>query len=58
VPLIVYDRRFKGRIAEDGTLGDVAPTFLAMLGVAKPAEMKGHDLREPAPRSNSADPQR
>ena len=50
VPLIVYDRRFKGKLAEGGTLGDVAPTFLAMLEIAKPAEMTGHDLREVAAR--------
>jgi len=48
VPLIIHDRSFKGRIAEGGTLSDVAPTFLAMLGIAKPAEMTGHDLREAA----------
>jgi 2,3-bisphosphoglycerate-independent phosphoglycerate mutase len=49
VPLIVYDSRFKGRIADGGALSDVAPTFLGMLGIAKPPEMTGHDLREPAP---------
>jgi 2,3-bisphosphoglycerate-independent phosphoglycerate mutase len=50
VPLIVYDHRFKGSVAEGGTLGDVAPTFLAMLEIAKPAEMTGHNLREAAAR--------
>ena len=50
VPLIVYDHSFNGSVAEGGTLGDVAPTFLAMLGLAKPAEMSGHDLREAAAR--------
>jgi 2,3-bisphosphoglycerate-independent phosphoglycerate mutase len=50
VPLIVYDRSFRGSLANGGTLGDVAPTLLAMLGIAKPAEMTGHDLREAAPR--------
>jgi len=48
VPLIVYDRSYKGGVAEGGTLSDVAPTFLAMLGIAKPPEMTGRDLREAA----------
>jgi 2,3-bisphosphoglycerate-independent phosphoglycerate mutase len=48
VPLIVCDRRFKGRLADGGALSDVAPTFLAMLGISKPPEMTGRDLREPA----------
>jgi 2,3-bisphosphoglycerate-independent phosphoglycerate mutase len=50
VPLIVYDHSFKGSVAEGGTLGDVAPTFLAMLEIARPAEMTGHDLRKAAAR--------
>jgi 2,3-bisphosphoglycerate-independent phosphoglycerate mutase len=50
VPLIIYDPTFKGRLKEHGTLGDVAPTFLAMLGVVKPREMSGHDLRDENPR--------
>jgi 2,3-bisphosphoglycerate-independent phosphoglycerate mutase len=29
---------------ENGILADVAPTLLALLGVAKPAEMTGHSL--------------
>jgi 2,3-bisphosphoglycerate-independent phosphoglycerate mutase len=44
VPLIIFDPSYKGRV-NDGALFDVAPTFLAMLGIAKPAEMTGHDLR-------------
>ena len=28
----------------DGILADVAPTLLAMMGVAQPAEMTGHSL--------------
>jgi bisphosphoglycerate-independent phosphoglycerate mutase (AlkP superfamily) len=46
--LIIYNSRFKGRIAERGALSDVAPTFLGMLGIAKPTEMTGHDLRIPS----------
>ncbi len=45
VPLILYDPNFKGHLKNGGTLSDVAPTFLAMLGIAKPAEMSGRDLR-------------
>ncbi len=45
VPLILYDPRFKGRLKDGGTLADVTPTLLGMLGVKAPSEMTGHDLR-------------
>jgi 2,3-bisphosphoglycerate-independent phosphoglycerate mutase len=45
VPLILIDPSFRGRLREGGTLADVAPTFLAMLGIKVPAEMSGRDLR-------------
>jgi 2,3-bisphosphoglycerate-independent phosphoglycerate mutase len=45
VPLILYDSKFKGRLEDGGTLADVAPTLLAMLGLNAPAEMTGRDLR-------------
>src|SRR5262249_19174322 len=45
VPLILYDPKFKGRLADHGTLADVAPTLLAMLGLRQSPEMTGHDLR-------------
>jgi 2,3-bisphosphoglycerate-independent phosphoglycerate mutase len=45
VPLILYDPNFKGRLKDGGTLADVAPTLLGMLGVKAPAEMTGRDLR-------------
>jgi 2,3-bisphosphoglycerate-independent phosphoglycerate mutase len=45
VPLILYDPQFKGRLAEHGTLADVAPTLLAMLDIRQPPQMTGHDLR-------------
>jgi 2,3-bisphosphoglycerate-independent phosphoglycerate mutase len=57
VPLILYDPSFKGALAEGGGLADVAPTFLAMLGEKKPAEMTGRDLRELAPRVEHHDSQ-
>ena len=44
VPLIIFDPSYRGSL-KDGALFDVAPTFLAMLGIEKPAEMTGHDLR-------------
>ena len=44
VPLILVDPSYKGRLA-NGALYDVAPTFLAMLGIPAPSEMTGHDLR-------------
>jgi 2,3-bisphosphoglycerate-independent phosphoglycerate mutase len=46
VPLILYDPSFKGRLKDQGTLADVAPTLLGMLEVNKPADMSGRDLRE------------
>lgn len=50
VPLILYDPEYKGGLSEHGGLADVAPTFLAMLGLEKPSEMTGHDLRDTRPR--------
>jgi 2,3-bisphosphoglycerate-independent phosphoglycerate mutase len=50
VPLILYDRWFKGRLKDGGTLADVAPTLLAIIGLEKPPEMSGRDLRDPSPR--------
>jgi 2,3-bisphosphoglycerate-independent phosphoglycerate mutase len=47
VPLILCDPSFKGRMQDHGTLGDVAPTLLAMLGLEQPSAMTGHDLRIP-----------
>jgi 2,3-bisphosphoglycerate-independent phosphoglycerate mutase len=46
VPLIFFDPSFKGRMKENGTLGDVAPTLLGILELQRPTEMTGHDLRE------------
>ncbi|HYL57811.1 MAG TPA: 2,3-bisphosphoglycerate-independent phosphoglycerate mutase, partial [Candidatus Acidoferrales bacterium] len=50
VPLILYDPNFKGQMKTGGTLADVAPTLLAMLGLSAPAEMTGRDLRIAAAR--------
>jgi 2,3-bisphosphoglycerate-independent phosphoglycerate mutase len=46
VPLILASE-FHGRLKDDGSLRDIAPTILAVLGVAQPKEMTGWDLRVP-----------
>ena len=47
VPVLVVQRdlRGRGRRLRDGSLRDVAPTMLGMLGIAPPDEMTGADLR-------------
>ncbi len=47
VPILVVQRELRGRgyRLRDGSLRDVAPTILGMLGVAPPGEMTGTDLR-------------
>lgn len=45
VPLVLVDPTFKGALRSGGALCDVAPTLLGLLGIAKPAEMTGRDLR-------------
>ena len=45
VEIIVADDRAKGRtLRSGGRLADVAPTALALMGLAKPAEMTGESL--------------
>lgn len=44
VPMIVFDEQFKRRAMVNGRLADVAPTFLELMGVPKPAEMTGESL--------------
>ena len=47
VPFHLIDSLANGtRLRDDGALEDVAPTILAMLGIEKPAEMTGKDLRQ------------
>ncbi len=43
VPCILVDNTFKGKL-KDGKLGDLAPTILALMGVATPKEMTGENL--------------
>jgi 2,3-bisphosphoglycerate-independent phosphoglycerate mutase len=44
VPLVYFGR--KATIHNDGSLRDIAPTMLYLLGVPAPAEMTGHSLVE------------
>lgn len=43
VPLVYVGSR-KGRFQGEGTLADIAPTLLPLLGLAQPPEMTGHSL--------------
>lgn len=46
VPFHIIDEQANGmRLREGGALEDVAPTILAILGINKPNEMTGRDLR-------------
>jgi 2,3-bisphosphoglycerate-independent phosphoglycerate mutase len=46
VPFHLIDEDSKGlKLREGGALEDVAPTLLALLGVDKPEDMTGRDLR-------------
>lgn len=44
VPIIVINAKVRGAKLQNGRLADVAPTLLALMGVKKPAQMKGHSL--------------
>jgi 2,3-bisphosphoglycerate-independent phosphoglycerate mutase len=47
VPFHIVGEDYIGlNLREDGALEDVAPTLLGMLGLEKPSEMTGRDLRE------------
>ena len=48
VPLVVFDDRYKGKtLREGGTLADIAPTLLEMMGLSQPKEMTGQSLLSP-----------
>jgi 2,3-bisphosphoglycerate-independent phosphoglycerate mutase len=47
VPLIVVSREDRRPLQPGGALKDVAPTILGLMGIPKPAEMTGRDLRQP-----------
>lgn len=44
VPVILIDE-YGGKLREGGSLRDIAPTMLGILGLTKPAQMTGRDLR-------------
>ncbi|HLE49110.1 MAG TPA: 2,3-bisphosphoglycerate-independent phosphoglycerate mutase [Patescibacteria group bacterium] len=46
VPFFILKNDFKGKtgILSDGSLADVAPTILFLMGIQKPPEMLGHNL--------------
>src|SRR5262249_13198142 len=44
VPFILCDREFDGTLREGGSLEDIAPTVLELLGFDKPPEMTGRSL--------------
>lgn len=43
VPIIVVDKEWRGEV-RPGKLGDIAPTILKLMGIAKPQEMTGNEL--------------
>jgi len=43
VPFIIADNEWRGPV-KDGKLGDIAPTILKLMGIAKPGEMTGLEL--------------
>lgn len=48
VPLILVSEHASSvRLRQNGSLGDVAPMLLGIMGERQPAEMGGHDLRIP-----------
>ncbi|AKQ47123.1 phosphoglyceromutase [Rufibacter radiotolerans] len=47
VPVILADNDYKGEL-QDGKLGDIAPTVLALMGLQAPVEMTGTSLLIPA----------
>jgi 2,3-bisphosphoglycerate-independent phosphoglycerate mutase len=45
VPFLLIDE-FQGKLHDGGSLQDVAPTLLGILGIAQPKQMTGKDLRD------------
>ena len=45
VPLVIFDEKYKGRkLRPEGTLADIGPTLLDMMGLKQPEEMTGRSL--------------
>jgi len=53
VPIIVVNARRKLKLV-NGRLADVAPTLLALMGIARPPAMTGHSLIEPVTAETAA----
>jgi 2,3-bisphosphoglycerate-independent phosphoglycerate mutase len=51
VPFVVVDERGASPLRKGGSLRDVGPTVMRLLGIEQPAEMTGKDLREGGGRS-------
>jgi 2,3-bisphosphoglycerate-independent phosphoglycerate mutase len=45
VPCILVDRHYDGELVAGGSLKEIAPTICSYLGIPKPKEMTGQDLR-------------
>ncbi len=48
VPIIYYGKKQYHFSQQQGTLANVAPTVLMLMGLEKPPEMTGHSLLEEA----------
>ena len=48
VPLILLCEDNQARLRPGGSLRDISPTLLGVLGIPAPKEMTGHDLRAPS----------
>jgi 2,3-bisphosphoglycerate-independent phosphoglycerate mutase len=46
VPFVIIDPDGEHTLRRGGALCDVGPTILSMLGIERPAEMTGIDLRQ------------
>jgi 2,3-bisphosphoglycerate-independent phosphoglycerate mutase len=44
--LLIAEDSIGAKLSDDGALEDVAPTMLGILGIEKPVEMTGKNLRE------------
>jgi 2,3-bisphosphoglycerate-independent phosphoglycerate mutase len=47
VPLVLVSNDAKVNLRTDGSLRDISPTLLGVLGLDEPIEMTGRDLRIP-----------
>lgn len=49
VPFILVSNDAAAKLHGEGSLQDISPTILGILGIQEPIEMTGHDLRTPLP---------